>query len=164
MLAHFDIHCLNYQKESNKLVDEHIKYIKKNFNVYPAGVGGGMASEINRISLHSDCYKIVNVDQAREIFFDCVSDLLNRFNCCPKIRPYMHNFPFTIDNLHLILAFSTSEGKRPPEPNVALITVGNGKVFYAEYKHGLRDFNDIHIESIEKAFETYHLNKLSKQL
>lgn len=156
-------YCLNYEKESDKLVSEHIKFIKKNFKVYPAGVGGGMCGEINLISLHSDCYKIASVDDSREIFFDCVTDLLSRFNNCPKIRPYMHNYPFTLENLHIILAFRSPQGKRPSKDYVALVTVGQGKIFYSNYYSESESFGDLYEESIENAFKAYYSNKLVRK-
>lgn len=162
LLLTFKIYSFNYGKETDKIVTEYLKFIKKNMGIYAAGVGGGRMDEINLIGLHLDCYQCLNVAEARDIYLSVIEGLLHRINQNTIIRPYLHNYPFNNENLHFLLSFHKKNGTRPAKEHVSLITSSNGNIYYSCFNHDENKLDYLYQEPYEKAREIYYQNKLSK--
>lgn len=48
----------------------------------------------------------MNLEEARRLYVEVVEDFLNRINNNKEIRSYLHDYPFTIKNLDLMIHFS----------------------------------------------------------
>ena len=60
-------------------------------------------------------------------------NLLNKINNDPQIRPYLHVYPFSIDNVKIMISFDTLEGKRVDSRYIVLVFCAKGKIFYKNY-------------------------------
>ena len=81
------------------------KEVKATNNLQLLGMGGGFLNRINKLSLTFSSEEAPTVDEARMIFFDLSTRFLSRVNQNEEIRPYLVDYPFTIENLELMILF-----------------------------------------------------------
>ena len=79
---------------------------------------------------------------------------MKKYNINVKIRPFLHNFPFTLENMKISLSFEDESHKNQGEGYVAYAFIGkNRQIFYLGYDHKTEKLYDIHCEPYEKALE-----------
>ena len=88
-----------YIKLSHHISDQFVKDYSRRTGVYLCGFGGGMTEDIELICLTFDGRYGLDVPAARRLYIDGIEDLLHRYNTDKAVRPYLHNFPFTLSNL-----------------------------------------------------------------
>lgn len=77
--------------------------------------------------------------------------LLKRYNCHEKIRPYLHNFPFEIDNIKLTIGFDDADGILGDGHIAQIGKVKNNRLYYSAYNAEAEKFYSLHRESYEEA-------------
>jgi hypothetical protein len=138
---------------SDKIVNAYIKDVKYRYGFHLDGSGGSMMNDITVIRLMFSSINTVKLDQARIIFVDSVENLLNRVNSDEKIRPYLHNFPFTIDNIQLDIGFLKPGGKFVDGEFIATISLIKGKIFYGHYNMSKDRLENLYSEPYEEAIK-----------
>ncbi len=151
----------SYQKSEHcKIIDRiTYKYLKE--YILPQGldcicIGGSMMGDIQAVALGFVSYKALNVDEARKLYVNIVEEYLHRVNCNEEVRPYLHNYPFTINNLEFTIRFSHPNGKRIADnEHVAhmFFIKSRNLLFYTSYDYKIDDFQDLHKESYEEALK-----------
>ena len=109
-----------YSKLAKQLVKAHIAEMQKE-GFRACMTGGGMMHDVKNISVGFDVQATPTIDEVRVLFVRGVERLLRRVNEDSRIRPYLHNYPFTVANLTYDLSF----------PHVAVDASGNGPVAHA---------------------------------
>ena len=134
------------------------KYLKE--YILPQGldcicIGGSMVYDVKMVALGFVSYKALNVDEARKLYVNIVEEYLHRVNCNEEVRPYLHNYPFTINNLEFTIRFSHPNGKRIADGHVAYMSfiASRNLIFYSSYDYKIDDFQDLHQESYEEALK-----------
>lgn len=96
----------DYEKLIDRLGYHYIKDLKaQEEEFYLIGSGGKMMNDIQEVFFHFIQLKEVTVDQARALFVRITEDYLQRVNNDQSVRPYLHNYPFTRQNLDFQLGF-----------------------------------------------------------
>lgn len=125
------------------------------------GIWGAFQNDIEGISLDFHLQKNVNIEEARKLLVGSVEELLHRINNDVGIRPFLHNYPFTNNNLWFSIGFKDKNNKFVLPPNIAMASLILGKISY-----GLEDlkepllFDEIHEETYEEALKIYQSEKL----
>ena len=134
------------------------KYLKE--YIIPQGldcicIGGSMMGDIQAVALGFVSYKALNVDEARKLYVNIVEEYLHRVNCNEEVHPYLHNYPFTINNLEFTIRFSHPNGKRIADGHVALMFFIENRnlLFYKGYDSNTDNFYLLHKESYEEALK-----------
>ena len=109
-----------YSKLADRLVKAHIAEMKKE-GFHACMTGGGMMYDVKSISVGFDVQAAPTIEETRVMFVRGVERLLRRVNEDLRIRPYLHNYPFTVANLTYTLSF----------PRVAVDASGKGPVAHA---------------------------------
>jgi hypothetical protein len=148
-----------YISLSHKISDQFVKDYSKRTGVNITGSGGGMMDDIDLICLTFEGRQRLDVSGARRLYVDGVEDLLSRYNTSKIVRPYLHNFPFTIDNLRFMLGFEDGYGKHLASGFVALVLCANGKIYYCYYDPGVDELLDLHEETYEEALRIVHAER-----
>lgn len=121
------------------------------------GYGGGFYDGIDNFSLTFWSPAKPTVSEARTLFFDISNRFLERVNQHEALRGYLVNYPFTIDNLDLMIVF-------PKDINGSIHGVGMGESFqhikrnfilYDGYNPSKQRFEVIFKETYQEGLERY---------
>ena len=142
-----------YEKISDKITAKTAKKLSKKYQLDPAGSGGSMMHDVEMLALSFNCYRPLSIDESRRLVVGCVNEYLNSVNENKEIRPYLHNFPFTEENLEIVIFFYENNNFKDVQPGqVSCASTVKGKIFYHtkdsqdEYK-----LETLHQETYEEA-------------
>lgn len=145
-----------HAKESDRIVNSFVKELKKKENVSLFGYGGAFMKDVEEIDIDLSVYKFVDINEARKMLVSSVEDLLKKINSDSKIRPYLHNYPFTNKNLTFYLHFYDKNGKEVMPPHISSAGLMFGNIVYS--LKNLKDpmlYDDIHQETYDEALKIY---------
>ena len=110
--------------------------------------------DIEKINLSLCTQKKLDLEQTRQLFISLIQNLLKKINSDTRIKPYLHNYPFTSKNLCLSLHFVDKKDDNVLPPYIGMVRLMFGKVFYS--LQSLKDemlFEHIHEETYEEALK-----------
>lgn len=143
------------QKEYINLVDcitaKFTKELMKEKNMYLFGYGGRMMFDVEEVSMSYNIVKHASIDEARRLFVEVAEGYLARINTSEKLRPFLHNYPFTINNLDLGIGFENEKGQAYEDLVYVVYSKRTGKIVYNanDPKEGM--FYKIYEESYDEA-------------
>lgn len=144
----------NYCKIVDRVTKGFLKEHVKPRHIMLSGYGGAMMNDIQEIFLSFLSYEALNVEEARVLYVEMMEEYLRRINCNEKIRPYLHNFPFGIDNIKLTIGFEDRERQIAQDGHVALMFIGkNHELHFRGYDPETEEFYSLHRESYEEALK-----------
>lgn len=130
------------------------KVLEKKYHLECVGSGaGGDPATIERISLTFYARGEVNINQARNLLITVVKEYIEIINTNKKFRPFMKNYPFTPENIDLVIFFTKKDGRDSYHPNIEVASSTRGNVdlkTYEEGKNGPKEWTE---ESYEEALE-----------
>lgn len=122
--------------------------------------GGSMPDDIRETTIRfakTGCYDIPAV---RRMLITVAEELLKEINKDKKIRPYLHNFPFTILNLNIDIIFHDSKGNWPSENFVAWVRPIYSRIDYLTHNPKTNTYNEVfYSESYEDALRIVNEEK-----
>lgn len=120
-----------YCKISTQLINEISNHLATNCNLSYGGGGGQFLSQVNKISTYYSTDIPFSLETARKLYLSTIQQILNAINNDKSIRPYLAEFPFSIERLGCTLSF------RKRNINLDYISTSvmhiNGKIFYSTY-------------------------------
>jgi len=141
-----------HSKLSDKIYIPYNKELKKQKNLYLVGSGGAMMGGVRKVNAHYDAFKNLTVEEARRLYVEVIEGYLTRYNQNERIRPYLYDYPFTIANLEVDIAFHNKPGQRVDKEFVALMfVVKKNRLIYEAYDHETDKFFDLYAEPYETA-------------
>jgi hypothetical protein len=158
----FIINCsfqkIDYNKRICQLVANYEKYIKENYKLEVITAGTGTNHEdIYRCDFVFAKYDHVPYKEAMVTFYDLEDSFLKYINSEVALKPYLHNYPFTYNDVEFAFTYFTTHEDMPPQTfetishkkDTVVISVFNKltqerKTLYrAKYKEFLEDVNQI---------------------
>lgn len=143
----------SYVKIAHKITEKTAKKLKEQKCLFLAGTGGQMMGDIQMMMMGFNLYKVVDIETARQLLIDSVQEYLSAINSNEKIRPYLHNYPFTPQNVEIVIYFYNPDGSNVPPGKLNIAAANQGKVvYYIDYpeKHTIKP---IHKETYEEALK-----------
>lgn len=141
-----------YCKLSDRIFVPYNKELKAQKRLYLVGSGGAMMDDIQKVNAHYTSFERLTVEQARRLYVEVAEGYLCRYNQNEQIRPYLHNYPFTIDNVDVMIGFENEQRQHMDQGFVALMYVSkNHRLLYRGYDHERRSFTDLYEEPYETA-------------
>ncbi|MBJ7450347.1 MAG: hypothetical protein JHC93_08330 [Parachlamydiales bacterium] len=147
------------------LVDEitssFTKDMLKNYDMTCDLAGGSMPYDVEILGYGFNGCKQLQIEEARSLIIKWSEDLIRKVNANEKIRPYLHNYPFTNKNINLAIDLEIVNGgtKYPVDPPyIAFIILTHGKIRYSVYDEENSFLNSfkgktVLIETYEEAFK-----------
>lgn len=108
-----------YIKLVDRITGKFSKELKNEKNMYLFGYGGSMMNDVEEVFMSFHIVQQATIQEARQLFVEVAERYLARINEDEKLRPYLHNFPFTIDNLDLGIGFENE--MRQPHNDLAYV-------------------------------------------
>ena len=121
---------VNYVKLSHKITNRTAKKLKQEKGLILIGTGGGMMNDIKMMMMGFNYYKVVDIDEARKLLIYCVEEYLNAINGDEKVRPYLHNYPFTAKNIQIDIYFKNPDGSKVAQGQINIAGADEGKMIY----------------------------------
>lgn len=141
---------MDYEKIADILTHKTAKKLEKENKLYLIGTGGGMIDDIKMMSMSFNYYHEVNIKLARELVVSSVNEYLIAINNNKKIRPCLHEYPFTSKNVEINIFIYKLDHSYPPQDKIQCISAINGNVKYFLHEPG-RPYKLVHKESFEEA-------------
>ena len=104
--------------------------LKKEKGMELIGTGGGMIDQVNRLSMFLNYYSPQETPEARKLALFVVDKFLHNINSDEKVRPYLNNYPFKIEDLKIFLSFYQPNGEDVELKKIDHIVIRNGKLIY----------------------------------
>jgi hypothetical protein len=106
------------------------KKLKKQKNLLLAGTGGQMMDDIQMMMMDFDCYHEVTIEEARQLLVDAVEEYLFTINNNEQIRPFLHNYPFTAQNVEIAICFMKADGSDVSANKICTASSNEGRMTY----------------------------------
>lgn len=119
-----------YLKYVDEIIANFVADVEKKYGLYCYGSGGSMPTDVEKIDVLFISYAKFTVTDARKVEVAVVQELLRRINNHEKIRPYLREYPFGSDRVHISISFRTETDDRPLDGSVALVSMVNNKIYY----------------------------------
>ena len=119
-----------------------------------AGVGGGMMSHIQRMSLGFHFFHEVDLTEARKITVYAVNEYLTAINSSKEVRPYLKNYPFTSKEVSIRIWIYKPDHTKVPLGEIESISATDGTITY-RINIGENNYsnNDLCEETYEEALK-----------
>lgn len=143
-----------HSKLSNRIFIPYNKELKKEKHLYLSGSGGAMIGDIQKINASYVSFEKLTIEEARRLYVDVAEGYICRYNQNEQIRPYLHNYPFTIANFEIMIGFENEKRQIIEEGFVALIFHDRKNILvYYTYDPSTDKFIDLYEEPYEIARE-----------
>jgi hypothetical protein len=143
----------DYEKIADKITEKTAKKLKEQKGLFLAGTGGRMMDDIQMMMMGFNFYKVVDIETTRRILVDSVQEYLSAINSNEEIRFHLHNYPFTAQNVEIVIYFYNPDGSKVPPGKITIAAANQGKVVYYiddPEKHTIRS---LHEETYEEALK-----------
>lgn len=145
----FRLDAAIHVKYADRITAKHQKKMVKAYGLKAFGSGGGMIDDVKIISLDLSSSEVADLERARFLYVTAVNDLLSMINSSEMIRPYLHNYPFTIDNLRYSISFSIFKDNYPVNKIADVMNVDDKLIYSIIDKDG--ESQTVHKEMYEEA-------------
>lgn len=163
-----------------EVVCSFVQEVRQSDGLLLCGYGGGFYDGIDNITLIFASPEAPTIEEARNQFYNISYRMLNRINYNEALRPYLVNYPFTIDNLDLYILYSqgvpgrvssVTMGASPMKrPNVVYYfgyntTTGDPETLYKEpYEVGFKIVQNVKIRPARRCYNYLSNDKLLEEL
>jgi len=120
----------DYVQLAHKITKETAKKLKEEKNLYLIGTGGGMMGDIKMMAMSFNYYQEVNLESARKLLVYAIDEYLSAINSNEKVRPYLHNYPFRVNNIEIMIFIYNPDRSKPALEKINFIQSINGILEY----------------------------------
>lgn len=153
--------CFAAEKYSHlayKIIEEHSNQQRKmGFTLF--GSGGSWTTDFKTISLDYISKLELDVPKARKLYIQSVQDLIERFNSNREVRPFLHDYPFTYNNIDITLNFYIRDPKSGKYRD-SYVSMLKGKVFYDVHRDQKPGYDTFYEEPYEEAVRLVQMENL----
>lgn len=139
-------------QEANRVINIFSAYMEKREHFHLSTVGGEMMNQINKIILTYEGQRMVGIDETRRLFVSNVKKLLTLINNDLAVRPYLHCYPFTIDDVNLSLSFYNKQIRYIQGEYISYVFCVKKNIHYCNYD-SKNKLQTIFIEPYEEALK-----------
>lgn len=138
-----------FPARKNKLISEFGKIMKKELQLSTFMTGSACQNDLETlmVGLESPCQ--ADVETARMLFVYSAEKLLALVNQDKLIRPYLHDYPYTIKNLELDIRFVNG----PMGGKLRYISNKGSMVYYTCLDEKENKLKDFYVETYNDAFK-----------
>ena len=120
----------DYEKIADSITEKTAKELKVQKNLCLVGTGGQMMHDIQMMAMSFFYYQEVDLKTARELIVYAIDKYLDEINSNKEIRPYLHEYPFTVKNVEIRIWVYNPDRSELPLEKIYCITSLNGKLRY----------------------------------
>lgn len=143
----------DYEKIADKITEKTAKKLKEQKGLSLAGTGGRMMDDIQMMMMGFNFYKVVDIETTRQLLVGSVQEYLSAINSNEEIKPYLHNYPFTPQNVEIVIYFYNPDGSKVPPGKITIAAANQGKVVYYIDDPEKHTIKPLHEETYEEALK-----------
>lgn len=114
----------------------------------------GDANFYKRIGIHFQILRVLDKDEGRKILMDSIEVLLNEINSDLNLKPYLNEYPFTVNNIEIEIFTYFPDAKFAYYPNIGIFSLNRGQIKFlslpAEKSYG---YASREVETYEEALK-----------
>ena len=136
---------------ANELISEISDQVKKKYNLQLVASGGGGVYGLDLLTLDFTGYSEYFISEMREVLIDISLQFLDIINASKEFEKRLACFPFSGDNINVMVGFIREDYTRPKKPFIALAFTVDGKIYYRFDGNEKKPFEDAGEETFEEA-------------
>lgn len=129
--------------------------VKQDTGLELFGSGGQLINDIEMISITFGGGMFLDISQVRYLMVSFVEQFLDMINNDSEAKTYMHNYPFTKDNLSFHLSFRCPPKSFARPPYIAYAMLCKGNISYDIFNIENSELTEVLSEPYEEAFRIY---------
>ena len=103
-------------------------------------------------------YRPLAIEAFRSLLLYAVEEYLAAINGNEEVRPYLHNYPFTPNNVEISIFLRNRDGSSLPPGEIYLATARRGEfVYFSDDMEAIKQGKDllkkVHVETFEEAVQ-----------
>lgn len=153
---------VDYEKIANKITARVGKKLEENKDFHLIGTGGAMMNDIQMMMMAFQYYQIVDIETARELLVYSVEEYLSAINSNEEIRPYLHHYPFTSENIKIDLYFLKPDCSSVPFGEINIAAASRGELIYYTESSPISPLHRKHKETYQDALKAISCSQESK--
>jgi len=147
-----------YVKIAYKITYQTAKKLRREKGLFLFGTGGGMINDIKIMSMDFHFYRPLAIEAFRSLLLYAVEEYLAAINGNEEVRPYLHNYPFTPNNVEISIFLLNRDGSSLPPGEIDLATARLGEfVYFSDDMEAIKQGKDllkkVHVETFEEAVQ-----------
>ena len=116
----------------HKILEESANVIENKYGINVCGEGVAMpGGNIKEFSLSFDTRVPYEKQRLRELLIASAHELLNAINTNEGIRPYLKKYPFTVDNVQIIIFNHEKNGREVVDPGISVADIDRDGLTYS---------------------------------
>ena len=147
-------------RHAKELVKSITPFLEKEFNLECVGDGGSMPYNISSISISFVAKRRASIEEARELHIRCSEKLLKAINENEKIRPYLAEYPFSIDRADISIAFEAYYGPYT-DGTISFVSQARNQIHYSKNDSLTGKLVDLLVEPYPEALKIVQKSLLS---
>jgi hypothetical protein len=119
-----------YVKLADEITSKTADKLQKEKGLVLVGIGGQMMHDIQMMAMSFYLYQEISLETARELIILSVNNYLSDINNNKEIRPYLHDHPFSSNNIEIRLFIYNPDGSNLAPEKLYYVSALNGKISY----------------------------------
>ena len=148
------------EKYVDQVIREFKRVVKKEFGLFACASGARMPFDVEKIEVDFAVNKRGTVEEARELMVKLKERFLTIINSHEKLRPYLREYPCTINRADINLNFYDEKGQKYTDKSVGFVLVGSDDNIHYYYQNPKKyKWEDLYKEPYDTAAEIVHAQK-----
>ena len=144
---------VHHSKFAHKITIQTGQKLRDEKELYLIGTGGQMMDDIKMMYMGFQYFKPVNLGNGRDLLVYSIQLYLNEINKNEKVRPYLHEYPFTPKNIEIDIWIRNADGSKVASDRIRHVHIADGILSY--HMDGIDEYSrkTVHEETYEEALK-----------
>lgn len=120
----------DYVHLARKILNECSKEVEKKYKLKRITTGGSLAYDVRQVVIGFLYPAEATIPEARRIYVEIAEVFIKKYNGSKELRPYLRDYPFTLEHLALSIYFRNPKGDQPRKGMVAFTRGGTRDIDY----------------------------------
>ena len=151
----FFLREVHHSKFAHKITIQTAQKLRDEKELYLIGTGGQMMDDIKMMYMGFQYFKTVDIEIGRDLLVSSIQLYLNEINNNEKVRPYLHEYPFTAKNVEIRIWIRNADGSQVASDKIRYVSAIVGILSY--YTDGVDEYSPrtVHKETYEEALKAF---------
>lgn len=143
----------DYEKIADVITAKIAKELRVEKGLRLIGTGGRMMDDIKMMNMGFEFFSPLDITKSRELLLSIIKKYLIAINNNEKIRPYLHEYPFTAKNIEIDIWIRNPDGSSVSLDMIYYISAINGILYYYIDDPEKYSRKTVHQETYEEALK-----------
>jgi hypothetical protein len=130
LFCSFNLESEDYEKLADKITHKVATQLLIEKDMHLIGIGGQMMDDIQMMEMSFEICRPIDIPKARQLLISAIRKYLSEINNDEKIHPYLHQYPFTDQNIEIRIWIRNPDGSRVALDKIYYVSAINGILRY----------------------------------